>query len=156
MKFIFFIPFIMLLSLQAQELKIVANSFDADEKKGITVFNGDVKITKGFDKLNAQVVKVFTDSNHTPTKYIANGKVTFYIKSENNAIYQGKAGKAIFYPLKKEYHFYTNVNIKQLDQKKQIIGEEVVINTVAGTAKASGGKKGPVIMTFELQEETKK
>jgi len=146
----------MMLSLQAQELKIIANSFDGDEKKGITTFKGDVKITKGFDKLNAQVVKVFTNAKHTPVKYVARGKVTFYIKSENNAIYKGKAGKAIFYPLKKEYHFYKDVNIKQLDQKKQIIGEEVIINTVAGTAKASGGGKGPVIMTFELQEETKK
>ena len=145
-----------MLSLQAEELKIIANSFDGDEKKGITVFKGDVKITKGSDRLNAQLVKVFTDANHTPTKYVARGEVTFFLKSENNATYKGKAGKAIFYPLTKEYHFYRDVNIKQLDQKKQIIGEEVVINTVAGTAKASGGGKGPVIMTFELEEENKK
>ena len=146
----------MMLSLQAEELKIIANSFDGDEKKGVTVFKGNVKITKGFDKLNAQIVKVFTNAKHTPTKYVAKGKVTFFLKSENNATYKGKAGKAVFYPLTKEYHFYKDVNIRQLDQKKQIIGEEVVINTVEGTAKANGDGKKPVVMTFELEEKGKK
>ena len=61
----------------------------------------------------------------------------------------------IFYPIKKEYHFYKKVNIQQLDEKKEIIGEEVVISTVEGKAYAKGDGKKPVIMTFEIEEEKK-
>ncbi len=157
MKHLWIITTLLLLSVQAQQLKIVAKTFDSDEKKGQTTFNGDVKITKGFDELNASKVTVYTNMKRKPTKYIALGNVSFYIVTENKAIYKGKAQKVIFYPIKKEYHFYKDVNIQQVDEKKEIIGEEVVIGTVEGKARAKGGSKKPVIMTFEIEEkETKK
>lgn len=155
MKIIYFLTLLIALSLQAEQLKIVAKSFSGDEKEGVTLFKGNVKITKGADELNASTVKVLTNAHHTPIKYVAQGNVSFYIKSENNSIYTGKAGKAIFYPLKKEYHFYKNVNIQQIDEKKQINGEEVIISTIEGKAHAIGSNKKPVIMTFELQEDKK-
>ena len=145
----------LLLNVQAEQLKIVAKSFNGDEKSGISVFKGDVKIKKGYDELNASIVKVFTNAKNTPTKYVAIGNVSFFIKTEGSAIYKGKAGKAIFYPLKKEYHFYENVDIQQIDEKKHIMGEEVIVSTIAGQAHATGSDNKPVVMTFELQEDKK-
>lgn len=156
MKYLYLLPFFLLITAEAQQLKIVAKSFNADEKKGVTVFKGDVKITKGSDKLNASTVTVYTNSKRKPTKYIAKGNVSFYIKAENNAEYKGKAEKAIFVPAQKEYHFYKNVHIEQLNEKKEINGEEVVISTVEGKARAKGGNTKPVIMTFEIEDEKKK
>ena len=156
MKYLYLLTFFLLFNVQAEQLKIVAKSFHSDEKKGLTVFSGDVKITKGADKLNASKVTVSTNAKRKPTKYVAQGNVSFFIKTENKAIYQGTAGKAIFVPAKKEYHFYQNVHIEQLNEKKEIIGEEVIISTVEGKAHAKGGDRKPVVMTFELEEEEKK
>ena len=155
MKLILFSFLLLSTLLQAEQLKIVAKTFNADEKKGTTVFKGDVKIKKGFDELNASIVTVYTNAKRKPTKYVAQKNVSFYIKTETGALYKGKAQKVIFYPMKKEYHFYKKVRIQQLDEKKEIIGEEVVISTVEGKAHAKGDGKKPVIMTFEIEEEEK-
>ncbi len=157
MKHFYLLTFFLLLSANAEQLKIVAKSFDGDEKRGITTFKGEVKIKKSSDELNASVVTVYTNKKRKPTKYIAKGDVSFYIKTENGSIYKGTAGRAVFIPTKKEYHFYKNVHIEQLDKKKEINGEEVIISTVEGKARAKGGNTKPVVMTFELEDdETKK
>ncbi len=156
MRHLYFLTFFLLISLQAEQLKIVAKSFNGDEKSGVTVFKGNVQITKGSDELNASIVTVYTNAKRKPTKYVAKGKVSFYIKTQNRAVYQGKAEKAVFIPTKKEYHFYKNVHIEQLDEKKEINGEEVVISTVDGKARAKGGDSKPVVMTFELEDEDEK
>jgi len=156
MRHLLLLTLFLVFSTQAEQLKVVAKSFNGDEKTGITIFQGDVKIKKGADELNATTVTIYTNAKHKPTKYVATGKVSFYIKTENSSIYQGKAEKAIFLPAKSEYHFYKNVHIEQLDEKKEINGEEVVIGTVEGKARAKGGKSKPVIMTFELEDKKDK
>jgi len=156
MKHLFLLTLFIFSSLQAEQLKVIANSFNGDEKTGITIFQGDVKIQKGSDELNASTVTIYTDAKRKPTKYIATGNVSFYIKTENKSIYKGKAGKAIFIPSKSEYHFYKDVHIEQLDEKKEINGEEVVINTVKGKARAKGGDNKPVVMTFEIEDKEDK
>lgn len=156
MKHFYLLTFFLLVSAEAAQLKVVAKSFSGDEASGITVFKGDVQITKGADELNASTVTIHTNPERKPTKYIAEGKVSFFIQTENNSTYKGTSGKAIFVPEKKEYHFYENVHIEQIDEKKEINGEEVVISTVEGKARAKGGDKKPVIMTFEMEEENRK
>lgn len=141
--------------LSAEELKIVADAFTANEKAGYTVFKGNVHIKKGHDELNASKVEVFIDKDRTPTKYIADGSASFFIKTEDNSTYQGKAQRVVFLPLDQEYRFHGNVHLKQIDQQKQIDGEEVVVNIKKGTATAKGAKKQPVIMIFNLPEEKK-
>lgn len=156
MKHLYFLTFFLLISVEAEQLKIVANSFSGDEKSGTSVFRGEVRITKGSDELNASMITVYTDVKRKPTKYIAEGSVSFFIMTEDRSSYTGTAGKAIFVPAKKEYHFYENVHIQQLNEKKEINGEEVIISTVEGKARAKGGDTKPVIMTFEIEEEGKK
>jgi lipopolysaccharide export system protein LptA len=140
----------------AEQLKIVADAFSANEKTGRSVFEGHVSIKKGSDELNASRVEVFTAPDRTPTKYIAEGSASFFLKTEDNSTYQGRAQKVIFLPLKQEYRFYGNVHLMQINEHKQIDGEEVVVNIQEGTAAAKGAKKQPVIMIFDLPEEDKK
>ena len=142
-------------SLISQELKIKANQFNADEKTGVSIFRGSVSIIKGNDELNATMVTVYTDIKHQPTKFIAIGNVYFNIETKKGSIYSGKAGKVIYKPTLKEYHFFKDVHLKQIDEKKEIIGEEVVLKTIEGKAYAKGAKKEPVIMIFKLPEEEK-
>lgn len=136
----------------SEELKIKANEFDADERKGISIFTGNVYITKKNDELNADKVTIYTDKERKPMKFVAVGNVSFIITTLDGAVYKGKAQKTIYDPLKKEYYFYKNVYLKQINEKKEIIGDEVVLKTIEGKAYAKGAKKEPVIMIFDMKD----
>ena len=140
----------------ASELQIKANSFNADENKGISIFKGNVSIKKEQDELNASKVTVYTNKKNEPTKFVANGKVSFVIQTQKGSTYNGKAGKVIYLPNKKEYHFFKNVHLRQLDDKKEIIGDEVLLNTIEGKAYAKGAGLKPVIMIFNVKEKEEK
>lgn len=150
--FILFFFFIFGL-IEAQELKIKADMFDADEKSGVSVFSGNVNIMKGDDELNASKVTVFINTERQPTKYIAEGDVSFSISTKKGAIYKGVAQKVIFAPLSKEYYFYKNVHLRQIDETKEIIGDEVVLKTLDGKAHAKGAKSEPVMMIFKMPKD---
>lgn len=139
----------------ASELKVKANSFDADEKAGISIFSGDVNIIKNQDELNASKVVIHVDKKNKPTQYIATGNVSFIIHTEKKDRYSGTAQKVIYNPAKKEYHFFKSVHLKQLNDKKEIIGEEVFLSTVEGKAYAKGETSKPVIMIFDIPDDKK-
>jgi len=153
MKYIFITIIFCSSFLFAQELKVTADIFETDQAKGISIFTGHVKIVKKNDELNASKVTIYTDEKNQPTKFIALGNVSFKIITKKGARYRGLAGKVIYYPKKNEYNFYKNVTLKQIDVKKEIQGDEVVLNTITGKAHAKGLKKEPVIMIFEIADE---
>ena len=156
MKFFISSCILTLSSLVAQELKIKANSFHADEKKGISVFEGKVNILRDKDELNAQKVTVYTDEKNQPIKYIAQGDTSFTIVTKDGSVYKGRAQKVIYQPNEKEYYFFTDVYLRQLDEKKEIIGSEVVLKTIEGKAYAKGAKSEPVIMIFKMPQDEEK
>lgn len=156
MKYIILFTLFLASLLNAEDLKIKANSFSADENTGISVFSGDVSIVKKNDELNASEVTIYVDKEKQPTKFIALGNVSFSIETKQGAIYKGIAGKVIYLPKKKEYHFFKNVHLKQVNEKKEIIGEEVVLKTTEGKAYAKGVKSEPVIMIFNIPDKKEK
>ena len=139
----------------AEELQVKSKTFHADRKAGVSVFEGNVNIIKGTDELNATKVTIYTDKNEQPTKFVADGNASFNIITEDGSMYKGKSQKAIYLPKEKEYHFYTDVHLKQINEKKEIIGEEVILKTIEGKAYAKGADKEPVIMIFNLPEDDK-
>lgn len=155
MKQIVILTIFLVASLFSEELKIKAQLFNADQKSGISVFEGNVNIIKGSDELNASKVTVYTDSNQKPIKFVAEGDASFYIKTLDGSLYKGKAQKVIYIPNKKEYYFYKDVHLKQINERKEIIGEEVILKTIDGKAYAKGAEKEPVIMIFNIPDEKK-
>lgn len=153
MKTILITVFFLTSFLFAQELQVKANKFNADEQAGISSFEGNVNIIKGNDELNASNVIVYTNKEHKPEKYVASGDVTFNLESKNGAKYKGIAQKVVYLPFKKEYHFYKDVHLKQVDEKKEIIGDEVILKVIEGKAYAKGEKSEPVIMIFDLPKD---
>ena len=155
MKFIIFLTLFLTSALMGEELRVKANEFNTDEKACVTLFTGAVNVIKGSDEINASKITIFTNEKREPTKFIANGDVSFYIKTETEkvATYKGVAQKVIYLPLEKEYHFFKDVYLEQIDDKKIIIGDEVVLKTLEGKAYAKGAKKEPVIMIFNMPEE---
>jgi lipopolysaccharide export system protein LptA len=134
------------------ELRIKADSFNADDKKGLSVFEGNVNIQKYKDEINASKVIINTDKKHKPTRFEADGNVSFHIQTKEGAIYVGHSQKIIYAPKKKEYYFYNDVYLSQVDKKKVIQGDEVILQIVDGKAYAKGKKSEPVIMIFEIPE----
>ena len=153
MKYMILFTLLLTSLLNAEDLKIKANSFKADENTGISVFSGDVGVVKKNDELNASEVTIYVNKEKQPIKFVALGNVSFTIETKQGAIYNGVAGKVIYLPNKKEYHFFKNVHLKQTDEKKEIIGEEVVLKTTEGKAYAKGVKSDPVIMIFNIPDE---
>lgn len=137
----------------AQELKIKADSFSADETKGVSIFSGSVNIVKRDDELNASRVVIFTNKHNKPIKFVATGNVSFNILTKKGSKYDGAANKVIYLPNKQEYCFYGNVHLKQINEKKEILGDEVILNIADGKAYAKGLKKDPVIMIFDIKED---
>ncbi|MDD5372234.1 MAG: lipopolysaccharide transport periplasmic protein LptA [Sulfurimonas sp.] len=150
-----FLTIFLATALFSQELKVKAKLFNADQKAGISVFEGDVNIIRGSDELNASKVTIHTNSNQEPTKFIAEGSASFNIQTLEGAIYKGKAQKVVYLPKEKEYHFFKDVHLKQINEKKEIIGEEVILKTIEGKAYAKGAEKEPVIMIFDIPEDKK-
>jgi len=153
MKYIILFTLFLTSLLNAEDLKIKANSFKADENTGVSVFSGEVNIIKKNDELNASEVTIYVDKENQPTKFIAVGDVSFVIETKQGAIYKGQAGKVIYLPNEKEYRFFKDVHLKQVNEKKEIIGEEVVLKTTEGKAYAKGIESEPVIMIFNIPDE---
>ena len=153
MKYIFIVLLALHTGLFSKELKITSDIFSADENEGISVFQGNVNIIKRNDELNASEVTIYTNKKNKPTKFIATGNVSFLIETKQGARYSGVANKVIYFPIKKEYHFFHNVHLKQLNEKKEIQGDEVVLQITNGKAYAKGVVTKPVIMIFEIPEE---
>lgn len=145
------------MGLFADQVKIISDAFEANENKGIAIFTGHVKITKAEDELNASKVTVLTDKDQNPYRYEAEGQTSFYINlKDKNATYTGDAEKIVYLPLKKEYQFYGNVHLYQSGSDRKVFGDEVILNTIDGNAKAIGKEKAPVIMIFNVEEKTDK
>lgn len=134
------------------ELKVTSKLYEGNDKKGISVFSGNVNILRDFDELNTSTLTIFTDKNRKPLKFVAEGGVSFYIVTDNNNSYAGKAKKVIYKTKMKEYIFEGNVHLQQLNKKKDIQGEKVLLNLVEGFAKAQGDNNKPVRMIFEIDD----
>jgi lipopolysaccharide export system protein LptA len=153
MRYIFFLLVFLVFENYAEELKIKADTFSADQKKGLSIFSGHVYMVKGDDELNASKVIIFTDNKNKPTKFIAKGSVSFVVTTKEKVQYSGVAQKVIYAPTKKEYQFFGNVHLQQLNDKKEILGDEVILKINTGKAYAKGIKAEPVIMIFDIPDE---
>ena len=149
----FFISIFLFCSVGAEELKIRADYFESDQKKGISLFRGNVHIRKSYDEINASKVTIYIDKQRNPIKFIAEGNVFFKIEDKHKKRYIGKAQKAVYEPKKEEYRFYNDVYLRQIGDKKEIQGDEVVFNVTNGKAHAKGVKNNPVVMIFDIKEK---
>lgn len=156
MRFLTIVLFLFISFSYGDELKVKALKFSGDQKSGISVFEGNVNIIKNQDELNATKVTVYTDQQNNPTKFVAEGSASFNIVTQDGARYKGKSQKAIYLPQTKEYYFYTDVHLIQIDDHKEILGDEVILKSIEGKAYAKGVRDEPVIMIFNVPEDKNK
>ena len=147
-----------LLFAQTETLVIDSQDFQADDKKGISIFTGNVKIKMGQDKLNADRVDVFftTDKNNakTPLKYEATGKADFEIVTKDKH-YIGNGDKVIYSPQKEEYTIIGNGFLQEKNDDRKVYGDMIFVNQLSGEAKVKGSENKPVrfIVNVERGED---
>lgn len=144
---------------QTQQLIVDAKNFEADDKKGISTFTGNVKIKMDKDKLNAQKVQIFLvnkkgSTTKIPSKYIATGKVDFEIVTDLKH-YVGKGDKIIYSPIKQEYTVIGNGFLQEKNDDKKIYGDKIYVNQLTGEAKVSGSDKKPVRFIINIERGSK-
>ena len=153
---IFVFVLLYFINIFAQELKVVSDSFESDQKLGKSIFIGNVYVKKGEDELFADKLIVWTDKKNKPIKFEAEGDVKFKLQDNDKNSYAGKSKRVIYYPDTKTYKFYGDVYLKQLNENKEIKGEKVFLDLTTSKASAEGKDDKPVIIKFDIDEKKKK
>ena len=143
-----------LLLAQTETLIIDSQDFQADDKKGVSIFTGNVKIKMGQDKLNADRVDVFftTDKNNAkvPLKYEATGKADFEIVTKDKH-YIGKGDKIIYSPQKEEYTIIGNGFLQEKNDDRKVYGDTIFVNQLSGEARVKGSENKPVRFMINVE-----
>ena len=143
-----------LLLAQSETLVIDAQNFEADDKKGISIFTGSVKIKMGEDKLNAEKVDVYftTDKNNAkvPLKYEATGKADFEIITKEKH-YIGNGDKVIYSPQKEEYTILGNGFLQEKNDNRKVYGDTIYVNQLTGEARVKGSEQKPVKFIINVE-----
>lgn len=139
-------------SLYAANVEVVANKFFADEQKQISVFSGDVVVTKESDKLVANKVTINFDAKRQPLKYTAQGdaKVNLLI---NEKKYFASANTMIYYPTKDEYELIGNAFLHEILTDKKVYGDKIFVNQLTGRYEVDSKGEKPVKFIFQVEDK---
>jgi len=156
---IFIALFLILISttIYAEEnyLNIDATHFEADEKKNLMYFKGNVKMTKNKDILNCDKLYINTKpSLSDPTKqepkdYKAVGNVSFVLYTVDNVL-RGKGDTVLYFPEKQKYIIIGNGYLEDEKDGKRITANKIYIDEKTGHTKIDGQKDKPIKFRLKL------
>jgi lipopolysaccharide export system protein LptA len=148
---ILYILCLLLSLLPAQKVEISADSFEADEKRKISILKGNVLLKKGADVIHADKLTISFDAKNHPIKYHATGNIKFEIYT-NQQDFQGHANSLLYDPKTLKYELSGNAYIHEKKQHSELYGEFIMIDRVSGKSSIKGSKKRPVKFIFEVKE----
>jgi lipopolysaccharide export system protein LptA len=152
-KFLLALCFI-LITLHAANVEVVANKFYADETKQISIFSGDVVVTKEKDRLSANKVTIHFDKKKQPLKYVAQGdaKVDMYMNAKK---YFASADTMIYNPIKDEYELIGNAFLHEISTDKKVYGDKIFVNQISGRYEVDSKGNKPVKFIFKVEDKKK-
>ena len=151
MKFLY-VLLLLISFLQAEKVEISADTFEADEKKMISVLKGHVLLKKGNDTVHATQLTVFFDTKNKPKQYLAEGNINFTINTEKQN-FEGHAQKLLYNPHTLKYEISGDAFIHEKEQNRKLYGETIMIDRISGKSTIEGSKKKPVKFIFEVKEQ---
>ena len=140
--------------LLAEQVEVTADKFFADEKKKISVFEGNVKVVKQSDKLLAQKVLIEFDDKKQPLRYIATGDAKVNM-TMNEKKYYGEAEKMTYEPNKSTYVLEKKAFLHELESDKKVYGDYIKADQISGQYEVDGKGKAPVKFIFKVEEQKK-
>ncbi|PAF49005.1 lipopolysaccharide transport periplasmic protein LptA [Helicobacter sp. 13S00401-1] len=132
-------------------MEVTAKTFTSINN--VTVVKGDVFIKKGKDTLNADLVKIYTDSKRRPLRYEAFGNVKFHTFTEDGRELRGSSKKLIYNVVKKEYSLIDDAFVKEVGKPNVVRGDLIVLDSNGEYANVVGNAKQPAHVTFLLDDK---
>lgn len=125
--------FILVVFSYSANMQILAKHFTYSKQKGVSIFKGDVNVTKEKDNILSSILYVYTNKNNKLQKLIAIGNVKFRV-TDKNSTYKGVTDKLTYDANQEIYNFEGHVHITKLEDNQQIFGNKVIINKKTGNA----------------------
>jgi lipopolysaccharide export system protein LptA len=146
-----FLIFLMIVLLNANELKIVSKTFNYYPDKLYSIFKGDVNITKGKDNILSDELRVYLNKNKTLKELVAIGNVKFIISLDKNSTYQGYSDYLDYNVKNGNIILKGNAFVKKLDTNESIKGKYIKLNRYSKKTVVKGGKK-PAVIIIKVKE----
>lgn len=143
------------LLLNAASVEVVADKFFADEKLKITVFTGNVTVTKESDKLVANKVVIDFDDKKQPLKYTATGSAKINMTIEDKK-YFASSDTMIYDPIKSQYTLIKNAFLHEIITDKKVYGDRIWVDQLTGRYEVDSDGKKPVKFIFQVEEKKAK
>ncbi|MFK5894498.1 MAG: lipopolysaccharide transport periplasmic protein LptA [Pseudomonadota bacterium] len=121
-------------------IELEADSADINDKKGISIYRGNVILIQGSTQLHAETLTLFHNQQHKLTKLEAIGSPARFKQrpDKQKDDVKAKAGKIIYYVKKELIHLYNNASFWQ--GKNSFQGEEIIYDTKNDIVKATSKK----------------
>ncbi len=139
------------LCLFAEEVKIEAQKFEADENKRVSIFSGNVHVKKGNDEINTSTLIITFDKENNPLSYEANGNLKFKISTKTQKL-EGYAEYMIYEPKTQMYQIIGNAYIHEEITGRKLYGEKIIIDRLSGKSQIIGTEHKPVKIIFSTKE----
>lgn len=136
----------------AENLDIQAQKVFADEKKGITIATGKVKMIKGEDKLNADEVRIYVNKARKPLKFEAIGNVDFLLLTQDGRRLKGKSDTLIYLVDANEYQLIGRAQVQEIGKPNFLRGEKITLNNDNNFANVESSSNAPVRVIIDLND----
>ena len=153
MKLLYVLIFLIsLVEAKTSKVQIVADKFKANDNKKVTIFTGNVVVTKEKDKITSNILTVKFDKNNKPISYeaIKNVKFKIYLKE---SFYDGSCEYLKYDPNTKIYTLKENVKITEYPSKRILSASKAIIDATNEKTEIFGNKNKPVKFIFDIEEE---
>ncbi|MCF6243684.1 MAG: lipopolysaccharide transport periplasmic protein LptA [Sulfurovum sp.] len=134
----------------AEKVEIVSDDMYAQNIKKEVHFMGNVKIKQDKNWIHADKVIVYFNENNETNKYEALENVKFEFKDMKNH-YKGSTDSLIYLPIKSKYTLTGKSIIDDIENKRHINGDIIILDMISGNAKVHGNKKKPVKFIFDME-----
>lgn len=145
------IAFLLVIFLNAQELKIISKNFNYYPDKFFSDFKGKVIATKGKDKILADEIKVYLNKDKTLKELIAIGHVKFNLNLDKNTTYNGYSNYLDYNIKIGDIILKGNAFVKKIETNESIKGKYIKINKFSKKALVKGGNK-PAVIIIKVKE----
>lgn len=136
----------------AENLDIQAQKVFADEKKGVTIATGKVKMVKGEDKLNADEVRIYVNKARKPLKFEAIGNVDFLLLTQDGRRLKGKSDTLIYLVDANEYQLIGRAQVQEIGKPNFLRGEKITLNNDNNFANVESSSNAPVRVIIDLND----
>ncbi|MBN2825943.1 MAG: lipopolysaccharide transport periplasmic protein LptA [Campylobacterales bacterium] len=150
MRYLTVILLLLVTNAYGAKVEITSDKFYADDNSSQVFFVDNVVVSKDKDRLFCDLLIVYFNKVQETKKYDASGNVRFEIFREGTH-YKGSA-KSVEYIVKlTQYTFRGNAVIHDLTSKRNLFGEEIILNSTTGKASVKSSDKRPSKFIFEME-----